>query len=112
MNCRDAERLVTPYIEDELPEPVLEEFLEHVESCPGCQEELEIYFTVAAGLRHLEEETGNYNIKGELEQVLEASYQQVHMYRLMKIIYYAVNTLAGMGLLSTILLQLRIWIRP
>ncbi len=64
MECQEAERLVMPYIQDELPTPVLEEFLEHIQVCPQCQEELEIYFTVAEGLRHLEEETGSYNIAG------------------------------------------------
>lgn len=109
MECQEAERLVMPYIQDELPEPVLEEFLEHVENCPNCQEELEIYFTVALGLKHLEEETGNYNIKGEMERSLEASRQRVQFHRTVKIVYYAVNTLACLGLLSTFLLQLRIW---
>ncbi|MCI8951557.1 MAG: zf-HC2 domain-containing protein [Lachnospiraceae bacterium] len=110
MECKEAERLVMPYIQDELPTSVLEEFLEHVEACPDCQEELEIYFTVAEGLRHLEEETGNYNIKGEMERVLEASHQRVSITRMVKIICYGVNTLAGLGLLITFLLQLRIWL--
>ena len=42
MECQEAERLVMPYIQDELPTPVLEEFLEHIQVCPQCQEELEI----------------------------------------------------------------------
>jgi hypothetical protein len=109
MECQEAERLVMPYIQDELSTPVLEEFLEHIQVCPQCQEELEIYFTVAEGLRHLEEETGSYNIRGEMERVLEASRQRVQLARLVKIIYYAVNTLAGLGLFVTFLLQLRIW---
>ena len=31
MECQEAERLVMPYIQDELPTPVLEEFLEQQE---------------------------------------------------------------------------------
>ena len=90
----------------------LEDFLEHVEGCPGCQEELEIYFTVEVGLKQLEEESGSYNIKGEMEASLEASRQKVRLARLFKIVYYAVDTLTALGIASTILLQLRIWIFP
>ena len=55
MNCQETQRLVMPYIQDELTPEELEGFLEHVEACPDCREELEIYFTVALGLRQLEE---------------------------------------------------------
>ncbi len=110
MDCQEAQRLVMPYIQDELMPEELEEFLEHVESCKDCQEELEIYFTVALGLRQLDEGSGSYNIKGEMEASLEESRRQVRIRHLLKISRYAVNTLAGLGLAVTILLQLRIWI--
>ncbi len=112
MECREAERLVMPYIQDQLSGQELEDFLEHVEGCPGCQEELEIYFTVEVGLKQLEEESGSYNIKGEMEASLEAARQKVRLARLFKIVYYAVDTLTALGIASTILLQLRIWIFP
>ena len=67
MNCQETQRLVMPYIQDELTPEELEGFLEHVEACPDCREELEIYFTVALGLRQLDEGSGSYNIKGEME---------------------------------------------
>lgn len=109
MECREAERLVMPYIQGRLSGQELEDLLEHVEGCPGCQEELEIYFTVEVGLKQLEEESGSYNIKGEMEASLEASRQKVRIGRLFKVVCYAVDTLAGLGLASTFLLQLRIW---
>ena len=112
MDCREAQRLVMPYIQDDLTPEELEGFLEHVESCPDCREELEIYFTVALGLRQLDEGSGSYNIKGELEAALEESRRQVRFRRMVKVSCYAVNTLASLGLLTTFLLQLRIWIIP
>ena len=44
MTCQEAERLVTPYIRDELAGDELEAFLNHIDECPNCREELEIYF--------------------------------------------------------------------
>ena len=81
MKCREAERLVMPYIQDELTDGELEEFLEHVETCPSCQEELEIYFMVSLGLRQLDEGTGSFNMKQELEEILDLSYRRVHFVR-------------------------------
>jgi len=111
MTCKEAERLVMPYIRDELTDEELREFLEHLETCPDCREELEIYFTVEAGIRQLESETGNYNIKGALEAALEHSSQRLQAIRLIKIAKYAVSTLSIMALIITVLLQCRIWLQ-
>lgn len=109
MNCQEVERLVMPYIEGRLEESKLEEFLEHIETCENCQEELEIYFTVDLGVRQLDSDSDNFNIKGELEERLEESRQHIRTVRLFQIARYAVNTLMGMGLAVMIVMQLRIW---
>ena len=46
MDCRTAEGMVSSYIEHKLPVNELEEFLDHVESCSSCYDELETYFIV------------------------------------------------------------------
>ena len=107
MNCQEAERLVTSYIHGELDEDTLEEFLEHIETCENCQEELEIYFTVDSGIRQLDD-ADNYNIKGELDELLEASKQHVRHRRMLQAVRYSVDTLMVMSLGVMILMQLRI----
>ena len=66
MTCREAERLVMPYINGSITDGELKEFLKHIETCEECREELEIYFTVDVGIRQLNQGTGTYNIKGLL----------------------------------------------
>ena len=109
MTCKEAELLVIPYIRGELDDETLQEFLDHVDSCPECREELEIYFTVDVGIRQLDSETGTYNIKGALEAALEESRDHLQTLRFMKIIRYSVTTLCVMALFVTLLLQIRIW---
>lgn len=109
MDCQQIERLIVPYIENELADEQLEQFLEHVETCKDCQEELEINFMVALGLKQLDDFTENYNIKEEMAMVKAAAYRQVQINRIGRIIYYVVNTLCAMGVLTVLLLQLRIW---
>ena len=41
MNCQTAESMVNRYIEHDLSVDELEDFLEHVENCPSCYDELE-----------------------------------------------------------------------
>ena len=62
MTCEEAERLVMPYINGSITDEELEGFIKHIEHCPECREELEIYFTVDVGIRQLDEGTGTYNI--------------------------------------------------
>ena len=109
MNCREAEALVIPYIRNQLSDEELEGFLEHIEECANCREELEIYYTVEIGIRQLDTDTGSYNIKGALEAALTASRQRLYSVKLLKIMKYAVNTLCVMSLVIIFLLQLRIW---
>lgn len=109
MNCREAEALVIPYIRNQLSDEELEGFLEHIEECANCREELEIYYTVEIGIRQLDTDTGSYNIKGALEAALTASRQRLYSVKLLKIMKYAVNMLCVMSLVIIFLLQLRIW---
>ena len=98
MTCREAERLVTPYIQDKLSGDELEAFLEHLEHCRNCQEELEIYFMVDVGLKQLDTGSGTFDIMGALQKRIAES--------------YAVNTLGVMAVLVTVMLQVRIWLAP
>lgn len=111
MTCKEAESLVMPYIKNELTDEELFEFLEHIEHCPECREELEIYFTVDVVIRQLDSETGNYNIKGALETAIEQSRERLEAVRMVKIMRYAVSTLSVMALIITVLLQCRIWLQ-
>lgn len=111
LNCREAEKMVMPFIDGHLDEKELEAFLKHIHSCPACKEELEIYYTVSLGLRQLDSGTGVYDITGALEESLDTAWVRVRAVRLRKVIFYAVNTLWVTGVLTVLLMQLRIWVQ-
>lgn len=73
MNCKQAQRLLVPYINGELDEKEEGEFVKHIRHCRECYEELEVYATVFAGIRQLDgaEETVNYRTL--VEDSLETS---------------------------------------
>ena len=109
MTCREAEKLVIPYINDELTMDELDEFLEHVEYCDNCMEELEIHYMVDIGLRKLDEEDTVYDIVGDLQRKLESSVARLQRFFTLQVTKYAVGTLMSMALLVTLLIQFRIW---
>ena len=53
MNCRIAEGMVNKYINHTLPLNDLEDFLEHIENCSSCYDELATYFIVHKANRRI-----------------------------------------------------------
>ena len=56
MDCHEAQALINKYVHNELDVNTLEDFLLHVEQCPDCMEELEVYYIVFQGFRRLDED--------------------------------------------------------
>lgn len=56
MNCREAQALITKYVQDQLDLKTLEAFLQHIKNCPDCMEELEVYYIVFHGIKRLDED--------------------------------------------------------
>lgn len=73
MNCKEAQRLLVPYINGTLDEKEEEEFVRHVRHCPECYEELEVYATVFAGIRQLDGDETEVDYRTLVEDSLENS---------------------------------------
>ncbi len=50
MTCLEAQSKIMDFIENKLPEEETREFIKHVRTCDNCYEELEIYYTLIAGM--------------------------------------------------------------
>lgn len=106
MECREAERLVKTFIEDKMAPKEMEKFLEHIEHCESCKEELSIQFLVAEGMLRLEE--GNtFDLQSELLHRLELAKKRIQRRNVMKrVVYYAELAAIGIILILTILVVL------
>jgi len=109
MTCAEAEKLVIPYINDKLSLTELEDFIDHVETCEKCREELEIHYMVDVGLKKLDDDDATYDIVGDLKRKLEDSASVLKRVLAFQVAGYAVGTLMNMALLLMVLLQMRIW---
>ena len=79
MDCKTAQSLVIPYINDQLSDEETEDFLEHIENCKECYEELEIHFTVHYALQKLDEDDKiSFNIPKMLKENLRDTKNRIH----------------------------------
>lgn len=70
MTCKEAEKMIPLFLEDELDTEDLHEFMEHIEKCGECKEELSIQFLVSEGMARLE--TGNvFDLQNELKAQMD-----------------------------------------
>lgn len=56
MDCRETQALIVPFIEGKLSDEQNEKFIEHIENCTDCYDELEVYYIVMVGVKQLDEE--------------------------------------------------------
>lgn len=68
MDCKQAENLVSAYINRDMGLHELKEFIDHVKNCSSCYDELQTYFTVYFAMEHLEngESNPSYNMNNVL----------------------------------------------
>lgn len=75
MDCKRAMELITQFINEQLNAEDTEEFLNHIDSCPECREELEVTYSLMTAMKQLDEDTDlSDNYIEELNQKIEICY--------------------------------------
>lgn len=83
MKCKEAEKEIPSFLNDELDGRDLAEFVDHIEDCSECMEELSIQFLVAEGLEQLEQ-GNNFNLQKALTWKLEDADDKIRMNRILR----------------------------
>ena len=83
IDCRHAEAMVAKYINHTLSIDELEDFLDHIEHCSSCYDELETYFIVHEAIQQLDEkEDGTVlDFRKLLEQDIRRSRRHIRQKR-------------------------------
>ena len=75
MDCKRALELIVPFINEQLNPEEMEAFLNHIDSCPECREELEVNYSLMTAMKQLDENTDlSDNYIEELNQKIEGCY--------------------------------------
>lgn len=82
MDCKVANRLIVPFLENELELDEADKLLEHVGECSGCREDLEIYYMVRKGIVGLDQDQfENFDLKNQFENDLKKAERRVRIER-------------------------------
>jgi hypothetical protein len=76
MTCKEAEKQIPSFLQDELDEESLAEFVEHVKECDDCEEELAIRYLTVEGLARLEE-GASFSLDDELAYKIQHADRRV-----------------------------------
>lgn len=102
LTCKEATKMVIPYIKGQLGDAELRRFVAHIKECHDCREELETYYIVYKGLMQLDEkEELPMNIIEALNEDLDIS--NLHL-RNMSLFYILSEILTGLVNVSCALL--------
>ncbi len=75
MDCKRVMELMTQFINDQLDAEDIQAFLDHIDSCPECREELEVNYSLMTAMKQLDEDTDlSDNYIEELNQKIETCY--------------------------------------
>ena len=70
MDCKEAEKLIQPYVQGNMPEKEMEPFISHIRKCHTCHEELETYFIVNRAMAYFEDDARHRRYKDTFFRVL------------------------------------------
>ena len=90
IECKQMEKLIPQFLDDDLDNQDLADFLDHIDNCPECQEELTIQFLVRVGMQRLED--GNtFNLVKELDRELAEAKKKMHRRQTLVLISYVLE---------------------
>lgn len=82
MDCQEAQEKMMDFVRCRMEDDELEAFLEHIDTCRECYEELQIDYCVYEGIKMLDEESkDSFNIQQELDNYIRQSKDKLHRKR-------------------------------
>ncbi len=103
MNCIEARRMVTPFIKKELSDRETEQFLNHVEHCADCMDELDIHFTVYKALDTLDSGVHHeYDFRRMLNEEIRNARRRILRRKMFRALYWLVLFLTELLLVMSI----------
>lgn len=94
MDCKQVEKMIPQFLADDLTTEELREFMEHIENCTDCKEELTIEFLVSEGLVRLEN-GAVFDLKKELSERIATAERHLHWRENVQMLLYILEGLVA-----------------
>lgn len=108
MTCKEAERLITPYLNGKLDDRRTKEFIGHMKRCASCYEEMEITYMATIGLERLES-GASIDIAQEMYKMLQQTERYLNYRRRIRNCGIAADILAMVLAIVVLVYQIRLW---
>lgn len=103
MDCKDAQREISLYLEGKLNGKKELRFLDHVENCPECMEELSIQYLIKEGTARLEDGS-SFDLNRELKDKIQHSRKEISRQTKWNIVLYVWETIAILAVVFILIL--------
>ena len=107
MDCLECKKKIIPYLDYELDDEELNDFVNHIESCKSCREDLEVYYLVTEGVGLLDNKDRDYNLSKAFKNRLSDTDKYLRRLSLRRILAYAADTVSFWALFVISIMCLR-----
>ena len=105
MKCNEFEKNIPIFINSEMEYETLKSFVEHVNSCEECREELDIQLLVSEGIARLND-GGTLDLRHEMDKRMEHALHDIKRHRTLRVLVGTLQTMAALAFLLIIILVL------
>jgi hypothetical protein len=102
MECKECRKWIPRFIAKDMDYKHLRYFLEHIDSCPDCKEELTIQILVVEGLNRLEEGDA-FDLQQELNKRLDEAHHKLRFHKTFFIVGIVLEILAMLAITGGVL---------
>lgn len=103
MDCKEFEKNIPVFINSTMNYDQLVEFVEHVNSCEECREELDIQLLVSEGIARLED-GGALDLRYEMDKRMGIAMSYIHRHKTLRILAGTLQFMAAMAVLLIVVL--------
>lgn len=103
MDCKEVQKNITAFLNGELHGKSAESFLNHIEECPECKEELSIQYLVKEGTARLEA-GGSFDLSKDLDELIIVSYKKIKNQRRAAGVIYSLEFIAMLAVIFILVL--------
>lgn len=93
LDCKQTEKLIPQFLKDELDNRTEKKFLNHVDGCSFCLEELSIQFLVTTGMQRLEN-GDTFDLNRELRMRIDTEKRHLYILSSLQHGLYATEAMA------------------
>lgn len=112
MTCTEFESQISNFIDDDIDNSVLEDFLFHLNTCKSCYDDIEIFYITNIVLDKVDSDSSiSYNFSGELKQIIEDKRKKIRQIMKFRMFTQAVSITANIFVVAGFALFLLLWFK-